>query len=87
MKIGILFDDAGFQNIDFRYPENGNPGIGGTQFCFLMLIRYYSKINKTDELIVYHLNSMIVINIGKILLLNIRVLRIFHWNVKRIISI
>lgn len=57
MKIGILFDDAGFQNIDFRYPENGNPGIGGTQFCFLMLIRYYSKINKTDELIVYHLNS------------------------------
>lgn len=57
MKIGILFDDAGFRNLDFRYPENGNPGIGGTQFCFLMLIRYYSKINKTDELIVYHLNS------------------------------
>lgn len=57
MKIGILFDDAGFRNIDFRYPENGNPGIGGTQFCFLMLIRYYSNINRTNELIVYHLNT------------------------------
>lgn len=57
MKIGILFDDAGFYNMDFRYPESGNPGIGGTQFCFLMLIRYYSKNNQTDKLIIYHLNS------------------------------
>lgn len=57
MRIGILFDDAGFQNKDFRFPENGNPGIGGTQFCFIMLIRYYSLLNTGNEIIVYHLNS------------------------------
>lgn len=57
MKIGILFDDAGFQNKDFRYPEKGNPGIGGTQFCFIMLIRYYPLLKDKNEIIVYHLNS------------------------------
>lgn len=35
MKIGLLFEDFGFSNLDLRYPENGNQGIGGTEFTFL----------------------------------------------------
>lgn len=45
MKIGLLFEDFGFSNLDLRYPENGNQGIGGTEFTFLMLMRYL-KISK-----------------------------------------
>lgn len=42
MKIGVLFIDSHGPNTNYRYPENGNPGIGGTQYCFLMLMRYLS---------------------------------------------
>lgn len=57
MKIGLLFEDFKFSNLDLRYPENGNQGIGGTEFTFLMLMRYL-KINYPDmEIITYHNNK------------------------------
>ncbi len=41
LKIALLFDYVGSK--DLRSPENGNPGIGGTQYNFLTLAHYYSK--------------------------------------------
>ena len=62
MKIGLLFDDKGFINIDLRYPERGNPGVGGTQFCFLMLSRYLNKNYPDVEVTYYHYNNNIFSN-------------------------
>ncbi|HEL1655162.1 TPA: glycosyltransferase family 4 protein [Streptococcus suis] len=53
MKIGILFDDVGKAGLDYSAPPEGNPGVGGTQYCFLMLMYYLSNIQQEDEIIVY----------------------------------
>ena len=44
-KIGLYIQTKGYKNLDLSNPEFGNPGIGGTQFCFLelgfYLLKYY----------------------------------------------
>ena len=58
MKIAIYYDDSGCMNTDLSKPEQGNPGVGGTQFCFLMLMNYLHRSLKTgDELLCYHSNE------------------------------
>ena len=37
MNIGLYFNDKGFKNLDLSTPIQGNNGVGGTQYCFLML--------------------------------------------------
>lgn len=54
MKIALYFDDRMFSKKDFRNPEIGNPGIGGTPFCFLMLAKYYTELYQKDEILFYH---------------------------------
>lgn len=54
MNIGIYFDDKAYFDKDFRNPEMGNPGIGGTPFCFLMLAKYYYQNYPNDRLVFYH---------------------------------
>lgn len=39
MQVGLLLNDSGFSNMDLSNPWNGNPGIGGTQYCFIMLAK------------------------------------------------
>lgn len=56
MKIGLVFSDKGFSNLDLRHPENGNPGVGGTEFCFLMLARYLTLTYDDIDVFVYHWN-------------------------------
>lgn len=57
MKIGMIFEDSGIYRLDLRNPENGNPGVGGTQFCFLMLARYLKLIYNNLEVTMYHYND------------------------------
>lgn len=60
MRIAIYYDDSGSKELDLSSPEKGNPGVGGTQFCFLMLMNYLKRhLKKDDMLFVYH--SMITI--------------------------
>lgn len=40
MHIGFFFSNKNFDVSDFRLPEKGNPGLGGTWYCFLLLMRY-----------------------------------------------
>lgn len=54
MRIALYFDDKSFEGKDFRYPEKGNPGIGGTPYCFLMLAKYYSITYQNDDIFFYH---------------------------------
>ncbi len=53
MKIGIIYDDISREGLDASHPQTGNPGVGGTQFCYLMLIHFYTQYFPEDELIVY----------------------------------
>lgn len=58
MRIAIYYDDSGSQELDLSSPEKGNPGVGGTQFCFLMLMNYLKRhLKKDDMLFVYHSND------------------------------
>lgn len=57
MKIGILYDDGGSVGLDLRRPDLGNPGVGGSQFCFLMLVLYYKKHYPNDQILLYHTND------------------------------
>ena len=54
MRIALYFDDKSFKGKDLRYPEKGNPGIGGTPYCFLMLAKYYSITYQKDNIFFYH---------------------------------
>lgn len=56
MKVALYLDDNGFYNLDLRFPEKGNNGVGGTQYCFLMLA--YELVKNTNiEVCIYHHNT------------------------------
>lgn len=40
IKLGLLIEGNGLENVDMQNPSLGNPGIGGTQYCFLLLAYY-----------------------------------------------
>lgn len=41
----ILFFDKGLSGVDCSRPDLGNPGVGGTQYCFLLLIYYILRFD------------------------------------------
>lgn len=51
MKIAIFIDNENIQGVDCRNLENGNPGIGGTEYCILLLAQIYKKIYSDDEIV------------------------------------
>ncbi len=59
MVIGFYFNDSGFSCLDLRSPFNGNNGVGGTQYCFLMLAE--ALIQYSDHKVVfYHYNRNVL---------------------------
>lgn len=40
MEIFLCVEDEGYKDMDFSIPEEGNPGVSGTIYEFLMLIKY-----------------------------------------------
>lgn len=58
MKIGILYGQKLTPERDMRHPELGNPGVGGTQFCIGMLVRYLSEYEEY-RITVYQYNDTI----------------------------
>lgn len=58
MKLGFYFDNRDIAEIDMSMPKDGNPGIGGTQYCFIILM-YYLKIHPRnfDIFLFTHSNS------------------------------
>lgn len=45
IEIGLYMPAEGLGKINMTNPENGNPGIGGTEYCFLLLA-YYLALKK-----------------------------------------
>ncbi|MGD9307318.1 MAG: glycosyltransferase family 4 protein, partial [Desulfobacterales bacterium] len=43
MKVGLYLENQKIKDTDLRYPEQGNPGIGGTQYNFVTLPYYFQK--------------------------------------------
>lgn len=54
--VGLYVSDSGFSGIDFKNIDNGNPGIGGTQFEFVLLAYYLSQ-DERYEVIIFHMNE------------------------------
>lgn len=60
LKLGIFLNDKGINKLDFRHPELGNPGVGGTLFCFLLLIQNAGNYFQDTEITVFHYNNNIL---------------------------
>ena len=45
MNIGFYFFDKGLSGVDCSRPDLGNPGVGGTQYCFFLLIYYILRFD------------------------------------------
>ncbi|MDJ0616383.1 MAG: glycosyltransferase family 4 protein [Calothrix sp. MO_192.B10] len=43
IKVGFHLVNEGYPNVDLRFPEKGNPGIGGTQFTTIATAYYLNK--------------------------------------------
>jgi glycosyltransferase involved in cell wall biosynthesis len=43
IKIGFYVQNEGYPNVDCRFPEQGNPGIGGTQFSEISVAYYLNQ--------------------------------------------
>ncbi len=57
IKVALLLEDQGFANMNLSRPEEGNPGVGGTAYCFLLLGRYLAEEKDTIEITFYHFNE------------------------------
>lgn len=57
IKLAILFQEDEMEHMDLSHPEYGNPGVGGTAFCFLLLMKYLNLYQDTVDYTVYHLKD------------------------------
>jgi glycosyltransferase involved in cell wall biosynthesis len=53
IKIGLYLVNKGYKSVDLSKPEDGNPGIGGTQYNFITLPYYFMKYYSHVEFVVY----------------------------------
>ncbi|MBP3468870.1 MAG: glycosyltransferase [Lachnospiraceae bacterium] len=53
IKLAILFQEDEIEHKDLSHPELGNPGVGGTAFCFLLLMKYLKEFTDTVDFTVY----------------------------------
>ena len=62
IKLAVLFQENETKNMDLSAPEKGNPGVGGTAFCFLLFLKYIGKKAHGHELdiTVYQLQNNIL---------------------------
>lgn len=55
VNIAIELLDTNLHNVDMSHPEDGNPGIGGSEWLFLMLARYLqTNYDENYRISVYH---------------------------------
>lgn len=38
LSVSIFCDDKNYSFVDLSHPELGNPGVGGTEYCFATLV-------------------------------------------------
>lgn len=57
MRIAIFIDNEGIADVDCRNLERGNPGIGGTEYCVLLLAEEYKKFYPEDNVFLLAVQS------------------------------
>jgi len=57
-KIAFYLENEDIRDIDFRYPEKGNPGCGGTEYLFTATPYYLSTLKKNKYTIVLIANCI-----------------------------
>ena len=63
MKINIAIEllDKNLQGVDLSHPETGNPGIGGSEWLFLMLARYLQMYYDRDyRITIFHYSDCLL---------------------------
>ena len=54
MKAAFYLDNSKIGNADLRYPEKGNPGVGGTQYLFVATPFYIKNLSSIEiEVTIY----------------------------------
>lgn len=53
MKIGIFLDNIGIEGVDLSRPDLGNPGVGGTEYCFSVLVYSLKKYCPEIDVVFY----------------------------------
>lgn len=59
MKIAVYLNDSGFNGVNLSNPNMGNPGVGGTPYCFALLLYNYQQIYPDTEFVFIHHNKNI----------------------------
>lgn len=54
IKLGIELPDKNFSGIDLSNPQNGNPGVGGSEYLFALLGMYLKKNSEDIDICIYH---------------------------------
>ncbi len=57
IKLAILFQEDEMEHMDLSHPEFGNPGIGGTAFCFLLLMKYLNDYRDQIDYTAYQIKE------------------------------
>jgi glycosyltransferase involved in cell wall biosynthesis len=52
-RIGFYLENKYIPNADLRFPEKGNPGIGGSEFCFVEVPYFISLYFGDIDLVIY----------------------------------
>ena len=59
IKLGILFQEEETTDMDLSHPELGNPGVGGTAFCFLLLCKYLEPCSELSMTVYQFQNNIL----------------------------
>lgn len=61
-KLAVLFQEEETRGMDLSHPEKGNPGVGGTAFCFLLFLKfiYGAKGSEDYDITVYQFQDNIL---------------------------
>lgn len=59
MKVGFYLDNSGFSSIDCSEIRNGNPGIGGTEYMFLLVSTMLSQRENCIDVTFFATNTFV----------------------------
>ena len=58
IKVGLYLENKNISDVDLSKPEEGNPGIGGTQYNFITMPYYFKKNIKNEIEFVWYANTI-----------------------------
>lgn len=58
IKVGLFLSNGNTKDVDLRFPEKGNPGIGGSEFTTIATAYYVNKYHSDDVEIVLLANEV-----------------------------